>query len=339
MRTWKELYEEANSIPHEGVEGVMSCSQISDLLACGEYQGSNTSGEAAKQGTAIHYALELGELPEDADDDTQVTYHYCKRTIEYYEKQGWTVHSREKYYATDLLTGKIDVLMTQGDNWLCIDYKTGFVPVENFAHQFAGNAYLLYKCEDVKGGIYSVVSQVGNRNEPYLWEEELVFDTIDRALNQKEVKAGSHCTYCCKASVCSKRLNNLSVTAATVAKLNNDIITSKDAGELYSLGKTLEKVGQAIKDRMSSEAKSGLKIEGAKLVKGRKTITMAPPVEVFRALKDKYELDSEEFFNNCTVSPAYIKKVIGETDFSKEQLMTGFFKEGYGSDYLMKVKV
>lgn len=332
---WNALYDYANAQPHQGVPGVLSCSKISDVIHCGEYQNSYTSGESAMMGTAIHYALEINYMPKDAPDEAIMQFNFCKSIVRKYIDEDWQIISVEKYLETDYLTGKIDLLLGRDGDYLILDYKTGHTPVCNNAYQFAGNAHLIWKCLNAHGRIYSLAVQIGNDSPPHLWDKGDVYEAVQKAVHNKELMAGAQCTYCCKKKVCVARSTQLSITDNMMAKLNNDVLTPEDAGDIYSLGKAFEDMAATIKTRLGEEAKNGMKIAGARLMAGKKSTKIASPVEIFRAIKKDYDISSEEFFSNCKVDATYLKKL-----FKKplDEVIPAHISETRGSGYLVREK-
>lgn len=341
---WSEIYKTANAIPHQGKKGVMSCSKIGSRINCSEYEGTSTAGQAAKDGTAIHYALEKNEFPNNAPERMATFFQYCKNTIAEYEAIGWEIYAREEYYEITELTGKIDVLMRRDDDWLILDYKSGFVPVANNSYQFAGNAKLLGEREKIKGKIFSAVIQMDNKSEPYTWYAAEVNEIIESALRNKEVKAGSHCQYCAKSSICSVKNKELSKVEKTLAILNSDIITPDQAGDLYELGKMFEGAGKDIKERMNSEAKEGLKIPGTTLVPSKVTHTkivhIGNPLDIYEELEDKGEdVNIKEFLSKCTISEFSLKELVeGDLNEKLPGHVTEVYKESKRVSYLRRVK-
>lgn len=326
---FKEMYKVANEQPHEGVEGVMSCSKLGSVAECSEYKGESVSGPLAQDGTFIHYCLEHTEIPSDAPDDFRSIYEHCRWRMDELKMDGWVVHSVEKYYTIDTLTGKIDVVMRQGDDWLVIDYKTGRVPVTNDCYQFAGNVVLLMANEDVKGSVHSMIVQPGNEShEPYKWAEGEAQEKLDKAMGNSDISVGDACTYCANRHNCKPRVAHLTESLG----LEHSDLTPEGLGKIFTLSKVYAAESDRLKSMVNKLALEGSEVQGARIMQGRVTKKLPTPYSVYENLKDlDCAPDISDFLKGCTIKMSALKKLgVAERDVDVKSVR--------GPGYLMKVK-
>jgi hypothetical protein len=215
-----------------------SPSKLKNLMVCPGYLGSDTTSEAAEEGTMLHECCETGVLPNDLTDEQKHLVKMCRDYAEQLEAGAREVLSERKLeICGGALFGTADIVVLDKDGDAhVVDYKFGRLSVEAAETNLQGWAYAC--------GVFEMWPEVQTvtvhflqprRDEISTWTfgrdadyptmANRVVEVILRA-EQAADDAGqykpqhSNCLWCGRKAECPRVAE---LTAALVAKTHNSL--------------------------------------------------------------------------------------------------------------------
>lgn len=338
--SWEHFHAFANSQEHRGLDNVVSCSKVPDVLKCSDYEPEKNSevNSITLDGTALHYALEIGWLPENAPADIQFKFNYCRGQITNLMNKGWEVFAAEIYYQMDQLTGTIDLVMRKEKDWLIVDFKTGLIHVESTYPQLAANAYLLRHKEEVEGDVYGLIVQPNNPTGMVLIDNSTIINTVKDSVNRiSGLEAGNHCNYCDKKYKCKAFREKIGEVESSVlaAKNLDEEFNEAEAGKLFDTIKMYLKFAEDVKKKLNGMANDfGYIPDGYKLYKGRVGYSLNNDLDARKVAEnlDKIGVNDDEVWGLIKWDiPGLRKRVPAD-------LHGQFVKKSTGTPYLSALK-
>ena len=228
MLTYTEAAEMADKHEHKGNRTKPSCSSLPMLEKCSGYESQNSSGEAARLGTILHYILEYDleelvkklNLPFGWKKPDDFPYEEWQKLSDIVAKvavlfsQGWKVSSKEQYFENKYLTGTIDLILEKddkfkNDQFMFCDYKTGNWIVSTSSAQLDGYIFLAFDKFDHDMETQKMILQPKNDCKPEWTTAREASDRVMNILMGKHMEDGDHCSFCAKAGTCETLANTV----------------------------------------------------------------------------------------------------------------------------------
>ena len=304
------------------------------------------SSEAAEAGTRLHKHMELGTLPEDAEEAEAVEWCRTQERLlleKYVAPMGADRVLREvRWWAADgSFSGQGDVAYVHEGCALIVDYKFGRVPVPAAASnmQLAALAKLAFDNLACINVVFCAILQpFASRQEPRVVRYQLAdVPQLRRyfgSLLAEAARPGARlvpgeeqCRYCRARAACpacmallsavagNDSLSGSGVTTAlrssgqSVAELWPDWAPEKkaDAVRLAGLAK---KWAEAVERKAKADLKAGFAIPGFRLSAGSRSFKITDAQGAFGQLNALIGLTGEEFAGCCSVKISALDKVV-----------------------------
>lgn len=306
-----------------------------------------TSG-AAEAGTRLHGHMELGSLPEDAEEAEacgwcrEMELLMVEQHLGCYGKNLTPLREQRWWDAQRVFSGQADVVWCREGEALVLDYKFGRVPVTVAANnlQLAGLALLAF--DNVPGldvayaGILQPwVSRYVPRVVRYQRADvpqlrRYLYGVVQAALvpGARRVPGEQQCRYCrakvdcpaCMAMVrsatdgpssadLSQGLSTPRQQLSEAASCWSEWAPEKKA-EALKVAQLAKRWAEAVERRAKADLKDGAEIPGWKMGSGRKSFKISDATGAFCHLNGLIGLSGEAFAGCCTVSISALDKVV-----------------------------
>lgn len=315
-------------------EGKPSASGMQRLALCpgswlAERGCPEETSEAAEMGTRLHKHMELGTLPEDAEEAEAVEWCRTQERLlaeKYVAPMGADQVLREvRWWAVDgSFSGKGDVVYVCGECALVLDYKFGRVPVPVAANnlQLAAQGQLAFdNLPGIKVVFCGLLQPYASRKEPrvvrYRLEEAMQLRQFLRGVvtaagrpDARRVPGEEQCRYC-KAKTTCPACNALVAreTQVDVATAWPDWTPEKKAEALHLAG-LAKKWAEAVERKAKADLKDGFPIPGYVLSAGKQSFKISDAQGAFGQLNALIGLTGQEFAGCCTVKISALDKVV-----------------------------
>ena len=287
------------------------------------------TSEAAEAGTRLHKHMELGTIPDDAEEAEAVEWCRTQERLlveKYVAPMGADRVLREMRWwsAGGSFSGQGDVVYVHDGCALVIDYKFGRVPVPAASsnQQLAALADLAFEnLEGIKVVFCAILQPFASRQEPRVVRYmENVFPKLHKYLTGLVADAESpgarlvpgeeQCRYC-KARAACPACNTLVAreTQVDVATAWPDWTPEKKA-EALRVANLAKKWAEAVERKAKSDLKDGFPIPGFSLGAGKTMFKVTDTQGAFGQLSTLIGLTGEEFASCCTVKISALDKVV-----------------------------
>lgn len=205
--TWDDLWKQEEQAPApKSNPSKARCSKLAYLKGCTNFDQDSGSNYHSTRGRVLHKIMETGVMPADTPRDEKYLLAWADNGIKQLEKEGWRIFGKEVYLENERLTGNLDLVMIQGDQYLVCDYKFGFIEKRSDDPQLAGNAELIYSNYPDADLVSTTIIQpehleMGKSMFIYDWTPETCRGEVSLCL-EKKVAPCHACAYCDKNGTC-----------------------------------------------------------------------------------------------------------------------------------------
>lgn len=288
-----------------------------------------TSG-AAEAGTRLHAHMELGSLPEDAEEAEacgwcrEMELLMVEQHLGCYGKNLTPLREQRWWDAQRVFSGQADVVWCHEGEALVMDYKFGRVPVTVAANnlQLAGLALLAFDNVPGLDVVYAGILQPWvSRGVPRVVRYQradvpqlrrYLYGVVQAALvpGARRVPGEQQCRYC-RAKVDCPACGGLvrQESQVDVATAWSEWSAEKKA-EAVKLAGLAEKWAEAVKRRAKADLKNGLEVPGCSLSAGKKSFKVTDAQGAFAHLSGLLGVSGEEFAGCCQVQISKLDKVV-----------------------------
>lgn len=336
--------EEQAPAPAEDVRGGRpSASGLARLVACPaswmaeQLAGEDEESEAARHGTELHRHMELGTVPEDADDAEAV--EWCRETelaladrclqvpqgMMFVERERRLWDSRRKFSGQadavflDAVSGEQD--LDEPTAALVVDYKfgRGVVAGAERNYQLAALAHLVGERYPSLQVVFAAILQpFASRGEPrvvrYSREalaaaRDAIYAAIDTAERPgAEFRPGEMaCRYCKAAKTCPACSGH---TACLTVVQRWDELAPAARSELYRRAKLAGGLAEKIEAAVRRDLERGVELPGLSLGAGSKKFTVTDAGAAFGIVSRELGVTPDEFTGCCKVQISQLDKVV-----------------------------
>jgi len=183
--------------------------------------------------------FDLGDTPQEDIDAVK----WCVKKVKEIAFDA-KIETELRLWIGDLISGQIDVLITDGDLATIIDYKFGVNPVDEAEHNFQLMIYALLvlanfpQVEEVEVGILAPCV-FGNKEPPTATYYRSKYDELLAKVKAVIARAesvdapyckdiGSHCQYCRARAICEKQKQNVEVVCGESELANKSFEITSD---------------------------------------------------------------------------------------------------------------
>lgn len=288
-----------------------------------------TSG-AAEAGTRLHGHMELGSLPEDAEEAEacgwcrEMELLMVEQHLGCYGKNLTPLREQRWWDAQRVFSGQADVVWCHEGEALVLDYKFGRVPVTVAANnlQLAGLALLAFDNVPGLDVVYAGILQPWvSRYVPRVVRYQradvpqlrrYLYGVVQAALvpGARRVPGEQQCRYC-RAKVDCAACGGLvrQESQVDVAEAWSEWAPEKKA-EALKVAQLAKRWAEAVERRAKGDLKDGIEIPGWNMGSGRKSFKISDATGAFLQLNALIGLSGEAFAGCCTVSISALDKVV-----------------------------
>lgn len=313
-------------------KGLPSASGLQRLILCpGSWLAEKACpegepSEAAAMGTRLHRHLEVGTLPEDAEEAEAVAWCREMEGLLAEELLGCRVELfREKrlWDACQRFSGQGDVVYHNERAALVLDYKFGRVAVADaeYNSQLYGLALVLADNFAAFDVVYAGILQpYVSRQRPKVMRFERkdvgalrgwLYGKLDAAMQPgAELCPGEgQCRYCRAAASCPAL--GLQVQKAAGLELTRwEQWSVEDRRRAYDAARLAKKYVEAIERKVRADLEAGVELPGLELAPGKAAFTVTDAGGAFAQLNALLGVSGEEFAKCCKVGITELDKLV-----------------------------
>lgn len=313
-------------------KGLPSASGLQRLVLCpgswraeAQYPEKEESAAAAA-GTRLHKHMELGTLPEDAEE-AEACMWCCKTEralVEEYIGEVELVYREQRFWDNcQRFSGQADVVYIGGGKAMVLDYKFGRGTVVEARQncQLYGLSLLVFdNCPEVEEVYAGILQPFMSRQKPQLVRfrkadekglRSYIYSALDAAQREgAALKPGeTQCKYCRAAGSCPAL--GLTVATASAMELTRWEQWSLDERrKAWDASRLAKKYVEAIERKIRADLEAGVELPGLELGEGKVSFVVDDAAGAFGVLNAMLDVTGEEFTACCKVGMTGLDKLV-----------------------------
>jgi hypothetical protein len=330
------VYAEARASETTALEdirkGLPSASGLQRLMLCpgswraeAQYPEKEESAAAAA-GTRLHKHMELGTLPEDAEE-AEACVWCCemeRALVKEYIGEVELVEREERLWdACQRFSGQADVVYMGSNKAMVIDYKFGRGSVVEARQncQLYGLSLLVFDNYPEVEEVYACILQpFVSRQKPKLVRfrkadekglRSYIYGALDAAQSEgATLKPGeTQCKYCRAAGSCPAL--GLTVATASAMELTRwEQWNMEDRRKAWDASRLAKKFAEAVERKIRADLEADVEIPGLELGEGKVSFVVDDAAGAFGVLADALGVTGEEFTACCKVGMTGLDKLV-----------------------------
>ncbi len=318
----------------DGREGKPSASGLERLRLCpGSWAAEalmppEVSSADAEAGTRLHRHMELGSLPENAEESEACAWAadtvqaLDEALLPLQESPGEILCEQRWWSEGRSFSGQLDRVRVCGSVAHVSDYKFGRLPVCDAVHntQLAAQALLVFdNVPGVETVFADIVAPFVCRDLPEVARYERAMlpglrrrldGAIERAMLPDAPLRPSEraCRYCRAATVCPAARGVLLGCSAQDVKGSWEVLSPEQRVEAYRLSRLAVRWAQRVEDAIRADLASDVMLPGLTLSSGRRSFVVEDAAGAFSALAET--VSAEEFAGCCSVKISALDELV-----------------------------
>lgn len=313
-------------------KGLPSASGLQRLVLCpGSWRAEALYPEreesaAAAAGTRLHKHMELGTLPEDAEE-AEACVWCCemeRALVEEYIGAEHAVYREQRLWdGAQRFSGQADVVYIGGGKAMVLDYKFGrgtVVESRQNCQLYALSLLVFERYSEVEEVYAGILQPFVSRQKPKLVRfrkadekglRSYIYGALDAAQSeQAPLKPGeTQCKYCRAAGSCPAL--GLTVATASAMELTRwERWSLEERRKAWDASRLAKKFAEAVERKIRADLEADVEIPGLELGEGKVSFVVDDAAGAFGVLADALGVTGEEFTACCKVGMTGLDKLV-----------------------------